>query len=683
MASVMPWIQRFAVHRQVPVLRHPALRDPYGWVTARVGGRISPEAEREMESILNRVNTDAQFAGDAEAWSKTTEDAFSALATRFGSLASKAYTAAKLQRYHFDIVPGDKITHGWKRSWLYPKFQAIANAKYKSKKHKGPVFTHALHAPLAAVAKPPPAADPAEPILAVPPPALEAGIAAAPPFPDDRNSMAIANLLKRAHERKTSKPVVVMPALVGATERLDRPSEKKDEKGSGSPRGSHNKKKPEVVTPRLLYDLVRNDNHVVQRMRRNLLELTEWKLAEYKLRQSKAEAELASLKKQAEDRKIKDKRFEDEFPEAAPLANLAARLKILRDILKRRALELRDTSAKAIAAYRNRVLAAIVDQKQPSIMSVKGDVRAPIRSLLSEMIYSLQNGWKQYQGLFQNVLLLGGAGVGKTTLARVIANVLTASGILATDVVKIVTKSDLVSMWVGQTGKLTLNQLIGSLDGVLFIDEAYELAPDPKDVGTRDHGKESITEIVNFLDKYVGMSVVIAAGYEEPMMRRFIGANEGMNRRFPYRMRLPDYSDADLAQLFITMIEPKVDVPISQLFTDDDIMYIYDIINTLRKHDAHVFSNQAGDMLNIAGLFLRHYFVGFPKPWRSLTAPERKQFLRQIFTEFAKELKFIPVRIAGNAIQSNICTPSRQTITLQWSTRPRYRRFIGIKMPRL
>jgi hypothetical protein len=448
-----------------------------------------------------------------------------------------------------------------------------------------------------------------------------------------------------------------LPAGVLKMPTVTQPSEKEQENGKEKEQEAESLS----VTPRVLYDLVLKDDKAVHKIRENLLAFTRWKLSEYQKRLDAANGELSELKGQAEERKIKQGDFEDEFPEAGPLADLAGRLPTIISVLTKRIAELADRSHTALQAFRLRVLRAIADPEAPSIMSIKGVVRRSIRDTLAEWIYSLRNGWTQFKGVFYNILLLGGAGVGKTAAANVIAHVLTSVGILASEKVKIVSKADLVSGWIGKTAPLMRSFLIGSLDGVLFIDEAYALEPDPSDAGSRDHGREAITEMVNFLDKYIGLSVVIAAGYEEPMLRRFLGSNEGMSRRFPYRLKLPDYTDEDLTQLFLKFVTDKLPSP--SIFTDADIAYVHALIQQLRKHAAAAFSNQAGDMLNLASVFLRRFFVGYPKPWQEMDVAERRGFLGRVFTEYATTVKSVPVRIAGGA---PAFSPS---VSLQWVSR--------------
>jgi hypothetical protein len=122
------------------------------------------------------------------------------------------------------------------------------------------------------------------------------------------------------------------------------------------------------------------------------------------------------------------------------------------------------------------------------------------------------------------------------------------SGILATDIVSIISRPDLVGQYLGETGTKTKRKLIDSLEGIIFIDEAYQLGgcPDPD-----AYGMESITEIVNFLDKYMALGIMIVAGYENEMNQCFFQRNEGLRRRFPNQYKLIDYEYYDLFLIFM------------------------------------------------------------------------------------------------------------------------------------
>ena len=99
-----------------------------------------------------------------------------------------------------------------------------------------------------------------------------------------------------------------------------------------------------------------------------------------------------------------------------------------------------------------------------------------------------------------------------------------------------------------KTSKL-LNSCIG---GVLFIDEVYSLGPGQKDKDS--FSKEAIDTLCGFLSEHKNDFCCIIAGYEEEIQKAFFGSNPGLERRFPFRYTLKDYTDDQLKDIMIRMI---------------------------------------------------------------------------------------------------------------------------------
>jgi len=237
--------------------------------------------------------------------------------------------------------------------------------------------------------------------------------------------------------------------------------------------------------------------------------------------------------------------------------------------------------------------------------------REDIKNRLASQLYAFSKSHKTFINAFNNICLLGSAGVGKTATVKVISFVFSKSGILATDNIKIVSRADLVGQYIGQTAPRTRGTLLETLEGVLFIDEAYQLAPEDS---CRDFGPEAITEIVNFLDKYVGMNVVIVAGYEDKMMGNFFPSNEGLARRFPYQLILPNYNIHELTDILIRFIERSTEMVIDE----ETGNYIYSVIGYLEENYSSdgVFYNQAGDMLNLGASIIKSINGSYRVKWK-------------------------------------------------------------------
>jgi hypothetical protein len=108
-----------------------------------------------------------------------------------------------------------------------------------------------------------------------------------------------------------------------------------------------------------------------------------------------------------------------------------------------------------------------------------------------------------------------------------------------------VSRADLVAGYVGQTALKTNEKIRLALDGILFIDEAYGLSRG----GENDYGQEAIDSLVKALETYSGRLVVIIAGYPKEM-EQFLNSNPGLSSRFAPPVYFPDYSPAELVEIF-------------------------------------------------------------------------------------------------------------------------------------
>ena len=150
-----------------------------------------------------------------------------------------------------------------------------------------------------------------------------------------------------------------------------------------------------------------------------------------------------------------------------------------------------------------------------------------------------------------NMIFSGNPGTGKTTIARVVADMFKQMGILKSGHLVETDKGGLVAEYVGQTAKKTEEVFKSALGGVLFVDEAYAIASDGS-----SFGQEAIDTLVKLIEDYRGEIVVILAGYEKEM-KDFLKANSGLESRFPLRITFPDYSADELFNIGLKMIEGK------------------------------------------------------------------------------------------------------------------------------
>lgn len=145
----------------------------------------------------------------------------------------------------------------------------------------------------------------------------------------------------------------------------------------------------------------------------------------------------------------------------------------------------------------------------------------------------------------RHLVFNGNPGTGKTTVARLVAGIYRALGLLSKGQLVEVDRSELVAGYLGQTAAKTAEVVASAEGGVLFIDEAYALSGD-------QYGKEAIDTLVKEMEDKRNDLVVIVAGYPLPMAV-FISENPGLESRFRTTIDFADYSDDELAAIFEKM----------------------------------------------------------------------------------------------------------------------------------
>lgn len=141
---------------------------------------------------------------------------------------------------------------------------------------------------------------------------------------------------------------------------------------------------------------------------------------------------------------------------------------------------------------------------------------------------------------------VGNPGTGKTTVARIVGQILGAMGILKSGHLVETDRSGLVAEYAGQTATKTNKLIDTAIDGVLFIDEAYSLISSG---GEDPYGREAIQTLLKRMEDQRDSLVVILAGYPDEM-DEMIRSNPGLSSRINTRLEFVDYEPADLGRIF-------------------------------------------------------------------------------------------------------------------------------------
>ena len=143
-----------------------------------------------------------------------------------------------------------------------------------------------------------------------------------------------------------------------------------------------------------------------------------------------------------------------------------------------------------------------------------------------------------------HLVFTGNPGTGKTTVARLLAQIYRTLGVVARGHLVETDRSGLVAGFVGQTAPLVTSRFDEADEGMLFIDEAYTLARGSEN----DFGREAIDQIVKLMEDRRDRVVLVVAGYPAEM-EQFLGTNPGLRSRFPTVIDFPDYSTDQLMEI--------------------------------------------------------------------------------------------------------------------------------------
>jgi AAA+ superfamily predicted ATPase len=149
-----------------------------------------------------------------------------------------------------------------------------------------------------------------------------------------------------------------------------------------------------------------------------------------------------------------------------------------------------------------------------------------------------------------HMVFSGNPGTGKTTVARLLAEIYSGLGVLSKGHLIETDRSGLVGGYVGETALKVQDVVKSALGGVLFIDEAYSLVAGRQGW---DYGSEAVETLLKLMEDHRDDLIVIVAGYEAKM-REFLLSNPGLESRFNKFLHFPDYNPEELYKIFLGMI---------------------------------------------------------------------------------------------------------------------------------
>lgn len=178
-----------------------------------------------------------------------------------------------------------------------------------------------------------------------------------------------------------------------------------------------------------------------------------------------------------------------------------------------------------------------------------------------------------------HMVFLGSPGTGKTTIARMIGELYHKLEIIENEEVIEVSREDLVAEYLGQTAVKTKKVLNSAKGGVLFIDEAYSLTQE-----NDSYGIEAINTILKFMEDNRDDTIIILAGYEEPM-KELLKSNPGLESRFNKFFYFPNYSTEELIEILKKICKSK-----KYEINEQDLILLTNKIESIDK-DTDTFGN--------------------------------------------------------------------------------------------
>ena len=200
--------------------------------------------------------------------------------------------------------------------------------------------------------------------------------------------------------------------------------------------------------------------------------------------------------------------------------------------------------------------AAVAEAMDREMCTCEGDVDCDVNGDVNDFaapVMPLAAKAKDSRDMLHTVVY-GGPGVGKTRFINILARIYAALGILPTSKVTVAKRSDLIAGYLGQTAIKTRKMIEAAKGGILLIDEAYSLG----DVAQKDSfSRECIDTLNQALSEEKADFICIIAGYKADLEDRFFKSNPGLERRFPFRISIGEYTATHLRDIFVQIVRSR------------------------------------------------------------------------------------------------------------------------------
>ncbi len=182
------------------------------------------------------------------------------------------------------------------------------------------------------------------------------------------------------------------------------------------------------------------------------------------------------------------------------------------------------------------------------------EVKQKLRDINNLIKFNIKTQKTGKSRINMHMVFTGNAGTGKTTVARLTAEILHSIGFIQEDKLVVCSAKDLIGEYLGQTAPKTAKKCEEAYNGVLFIDEAYQLNPYTSN-STDVYKEECIAELIQQMENNRDRLVVIFAGYTDETMAFIEKANTGLKSRIGETIEFQDYSSEELLQIFENIVK--------------------------------------------------------------------------------------------------------------------------------